>query len=223
MAYQLGIEDIEPYRWLAWVLDLLGCFAAADSEAAAVAAAPAAIRAYFAWLADHGAPPVAPAAEMTVEVAEVFHGYIGEGDYWVNALFADDRRPLTPADVDTGLCLLTYTRQDLANLVTGLSPAALAARHSAAQGASITSLLQHLAAAERWYFGNLDLAQAALPADPLIALDQVRAQTRAWLPALIGDARICEWSGEAWSARKVLRRTLWHERTHTAQIGRMLG
>ena len=223
MAYHLGVEDIEPYRWLAWVLDLPGCFAAADSEADAVAATPAAIRAYFAWLTRHGAPPAAPAAEVAVQIAEVFHGYIGEGDYWVNALFADDRRPLTPADVDTGLRLLTYTRQDLTNLVAGLSPAALAARHPAAQGASITSLLQHMATAERWYFGNLGLGQAELPADPLIALDQVRAQTRAWLPALIGDRRIWEQSGEAWSARKVLRRTLWHERTHTAQIARLLG
>src|SRR6478609_4900363 len=139
MEYHLGVEDIEPYRWLAWVLDLPGCFAAADSEADAATAAPA--------------------AEVAVQVAEVFHGYIGEGDYWVNALFADDRRPLTPADVDTGLRLLTYTRQDLTNLVAGLSPAALAARHSAVQGASITSLLQHMATAERWYFGNLGLEQ----------------------------------------------------------------
>jgi hypothetical protein len=223
MAYHLGVEDIEPYRWLAWVLDLPGCFASTDSETAAVAAAPAAIRAYFAWLAQHGAGPVAPASEVSVQVAEVFHGYIGEGDYWVNALFADDRRPLTPADVDTGLRLLTYTRQDLAGLVAGLSPAALAARHPAAQSASITSLLQHMATAERWYFGNLGLEQADLPADSLRALDYVRAQTRAWLPTLIGDGRICEWSGESWSARKVLRRTLWHERTHTAQIGRLLG
>ncbi|HET7076469.1 MAG TPA: DUF664 domain-containing protein [Chloroflexia bacterium] len=223
MEYRLGVEDIEPYRWLAWVFDLPGCFADGDSEAGAGAAAPAAIRAYFAWLARHGAPPVVPPDAVTVQVAEVFHGYIGQGDYWVNALFADDQRPLTPADVDTGLRLLTCTRQDLAALITGLSPAALAAPHSAAQNASITSLLQHMATAERWYFGNLGLEQPDLPPDPLRGLDQVRAQTRACLPTLIGDGRICEQSGEAWSARKVLRRTLWHERTHTAQIARLLG
>ena len=80
-----------------------------------------------------------------------------------------------------------------------------------------------MATAERWYFGNLDLEQAELPADPLRALDQVRAQTPAWLPTLICDGRIWEQSGEAWAVRKVLRRTLWHERTHTAQIGRLLG
>src|SRR4051812_3642497 len=134
MEYHLGVEEIEPYRWLAWVLDLPGCFAAADSEADAVAAAPAAIRAYFAWLTRHGAP-VAPADEVAVKVAEVFHGYIGEGDYWVNALFAHDRRPLSPADVDRGLRLLAYSRQDLAGLVAGLSATALAARHRAARGA----------------------------------------------------------------------------------------
>ena len=222
MEYRLGVEDIEPYRWLAWVLDLPGCFADGATEAGAVAAAPAAIRAYFAWLATHGAVPVGPPAEVTVQVAEVFHGYIGQGDYWVNALFADDRRPLTPADVDTDLRLLAYTRQDLAGLVAGLAPAALAAPHPTAQNASITSLLQHMATAERWYFANLGLEQPDLPPDPLRALDQVRAQTRAWLPTLIGDGRIWEHSGEAWSARKVLRRTLWHERTHTAQVGRLL-
>ncbi|MEK7327889.1 MAG: hypothetical protein AAB217_21800 [Chloroflexota bacterium] len=52
-------------------------------------------------------------------------------------------------------------------------------------------------------------------------LEQVRAHSRACLPKLISDTQIVTLVDEAWSARKVLRRTLWHERDHTRQIAKL--
>lgn len=41
------------------------------------------------------------------------------------------------------------------------------------------------------------------------------------IPSLVGRSDIKEKSGELWSGRKLVRRTLWHERDHTTQIGRI--
>ena len=53
MRYRLGMEDIEPDHYVAWALDLPGCFSSARSEADAVAHAPERIAGYYAWLAGH--------------------------------------------------------------------------------------------------------------------------------------------------------------------------
>jgi hypothetical protein len=50
----------------------------------------------------------------------------------------------------------------------------------------------------------------------------VRQHTRAQLPGLVGDTRIAVRADEEWSARKVLRRTLWHEQDHTGHIARLV-
>jgi hypothetical protein len=46
----------------------------------------------------------------------------------------------------------------------------------------------------------------------------VREQFAEVLPKLVGDERIVTRVSEPWSARKILRRALWHERDHTQQI-----
>jgi len=222
MRYQLGVEDMEPGHWIAWVFALPGCFASASSQDEAVADAPAEIGAYFAWLRAHEEPVPGARETIETEVVSVFHSFTSEDDYLVNAFFEADRSPLTPLDVARALDLLSYSRQDLLNLFEHSSPDRLAHPIPGEVFDSITGILMHIAQAERWYFHNIGLEQAPLPGDPLAALDLVRAQTRAWLPELIGDQRIHEWKQEQWSARKVLRRTLWHERDHTKHIRKLL-
>jgi hypothetical protein len=88
----------------------------------------------------------------------------------------------------------------------------------------VGEILAHVAQAEWWYFDRLGLAceRGAMPEDLLGRLAAVRAQTRRRLPELAGDDRVVTRAGERWSARKVLRRTLWHEQDHLGQIGRLL-
>lgn len=89
---------------------------------------------------------------------------------------------------------------------------------------SIAGVLDHIAWAEWWYFDRLNQAfpRSEMPGDPLTKLEKVRAQTRARLPKLVGDAQVVERVGEQWSARQVLRRTLWHERDHIEQIKELM-
>ncbi len=218
MLYHLGVEDIEPDHWVAWVFELPGCFASGQAQEDAIGTAPASIVAYFDWLAKYGHTMSGGGDTIETEIVSVFHSFISEGDYIVNAFFDDDRRPLTENDVEQALRLLDCTRQDLLAVLQDRTSDSLTQPIPGEVQGSIHGILRHIALAERWYFGNIGLDQGAIAENPLIALDQVRERTRTWLPSLVGDSRILEWSRELWSARKVLRRTLWHERDHAQHI-----
>jgi predicted RNase H-like HicB family nuclease len=218
MIYRVAVEDIEPDHWVGWVLDLPGCFSAASSEAEAITQAPAAIDAYYAWLARHDTALPVAAGPAEVRVAEIFYAFSrpDEPDYLVNAFFADDRRPLSYWEVAGGLRLLAWTRQELEQVIRQATPEQLAG--------SAGGLLNHISTAENWYFSRLGLAldRERLPAGPVERLVAVRDNSRSQLGQLTGDERVTQLKGEQWSARKVLRRTLWHEQDHTRQLRRLL-
>jgi predicted RNase H-like HicB family nuclease len=218
MIYRVSVEDIEPDHWLGWVLDLPGCFSAAASEAEAVSRIPATIAAYYGWLARHDTTLPIAAGPVEVKVVETFHAFPDPDDptYLVNAFFEDDRRPLSYWDVTVALRLLDWMRQELQQVLRPATSEQLAG--------PIGKLVKHIANAENWYFSRLDLGldPSQLPPDPVERLDAVRANARSHLIHLIGDERLTLHSSEQWSARKILRRTLWHERDHTRQLRQLL-
>jgi hypothetical protein len=79
--------------------------------------------------------------------------------------------------------------------------------------------------AEWWYLDRLGLAfaQKDVPDEPVDRLEKVRNHLVMALPGLVGDDRVVTPNGEGWSARKLVRRALWHERDHTHQIARLAG
>lgn len=218
---------MEPDHWIAYALDLPGCFSSAATPEEAVRQAPERIAAHLVWRAEHDCSfPVAD-GPIGVDVVETFTAFPSSADpaYIVNAFFADDQRPLANWEIRMGLQVLDWTRQDLRAVIQSIPvvrrsspPPRPAARETPAD------LLRHIADAENWYFSQLGLALAAdqIPLDPPARLDTVRANIRQQLPALAGDDRITTSHDERWSARKILRRTLWHERDHTRQITCML-
>ena len=94
---------------------------------------------------------------------------------------------------------------------------------------SIEGVLRHVAAAERWYltrilnsstlthFKPLKSIWARLDAVRALALERLAELSEAELSAVVADK-----SGELWSARKVFRRCLEHEREHTDHISKVL-
>jgi predicted RNase H-like HicB family nuclease len=218
VLYQIGLEDVEPDHWVAWVFALPGCYTSAASPAEAVATTPTAIAGHKLWLERQGHGVQGADQAVEIELVEVFHSFLVDGDYRVNAFFEEDRPPLTRDEVEHASWLLARSREEL---LASARPVILTQPGDAVPidvHESIRAILAHVAGAERWYFQNLSLGQPSLVDDPLVALDQVRAQTRACVAALVGDGRICVVRGEQWSARKALRRTLWHERDHVRQI-----
>jgi hypothetical protein len=142
----------------------------------------------------------------------------------VNAFYEDDRRPLTYWDVEVVLRLSRWTRQDLMQVLGTATSEQLHQTLVNEVRGSILGVVEHVAIAENWYWGQLGLGlqRAGLPASPLERLQAVRVNTCDRLVQLIGREEITENSGELWSGRKVVRRTLWHERAHTGQIARLL-
>lgn len=152
-------------------------------------------------------------------VAEVVRSWIYEQDYEVNAFFASDRPPLTEDEVEEISRILHATRQDLEAELTGISDEAMTAELPDERW-TILGILDHVATAEQWYFDRMGLALSTsqLPADPSTRLAKVRDHTLANLTALAARKGVATLSGETWSARKVMRRTVWHERDHTEHI-----
>lgn len=209
---RLAVEDIEPGNWVAWALELPGCYASGPTAEVAVEGADAAIRSW------HGRLGLRAAELAGIEVVERFASFLSAPDYRVNAFFADDARALAADEVDLGLRMLEITRVELRAAALGTTPT------SEPTGGETARILEHVARAEWWYLTRLGLASGdeALPAEPLAKAEAVRAMTRAALPELVGDGRVVELRGERWSARKLLRRALWHEQDHTAEMARAI-
>jgi len=226
MRCRVAVEDIEPGHYVAWVLDLPGCFSSAPTEEKAVTCVPDRVADYFSWLSRHDPSLSVSRGPFEVEVVEVFCAFPSQEDpdYLVNAFFEDDRRPLGYWEVEGALRLLGWSRQDLLAAVQPLSHERLHRPIPGQVHASIAGILEHVAGAENWYLGQLDRAldRSALAGDPLARLGAVRTHARAQLVGLIGEDRIVQNLGESWSARKVLRRMLWHERDHTQHIAQLV-
>jgi len=226
MHIRLGVEDMEPNHWIAWALDLPACYSSATTIADAVAHAPQKIAEYFSWLLGHDRLMLIINEPIEVEVVETFHSFVSseDPDYIVNAFFEDDHRPWGYWDDEIALRLLDWTRQDLLGVIHSTTQDQLTKAITGEVRGSITGILNHIAIAENWYFNQLGygLERAQLPSDALEKLKVVRANTREQLVKLIGDERITKNCDELWSARKIVRRTLWHERDHTQQSRQLL-
>lgn len=227
MQYTMGVEEIERGRWLGWVFELPGCTVPAASVDEAKAHAPDYAVAYVAWQASHGETlgPLFDSAPIEVKVTEVLRAPPG-GDGLGNsrAFFDDDRLPLKSDEVDEALGTLSHTRQELLALIRPLRAETLEAPIAGEVRGSIASILEHLAWAEWWYCDRLGIAfnREEMPDDPRAKLDHVRAWTRARLRELVGERRIFDQIGEQWSARKLVRRTVWHELDHITHISQLL-
>ncbi len=217
---------MEPRHWIAWAINLPACFSSATTAADAVAHAPQKITEYFSWLLAHNNLLPAANEPIEVEVIETFNSFTSSEDpeYIVNAFFDDDRRPLGYWDVEIALQLLNWTRQDLLGVIQSITQEQLVKEIPGEKRGSFIGILNHIATAENWYFNQLDcgVERGRFPNNPLEKIATVRANTQEQLVKLIGDKRITKNCDELWSARKIMRRTLWHERDHAQQIVQLL-
>ncbi len=216
MPYVVCAEEVED-RWVAHVPDLPGCFTSDKERDAAISAVPAAVQQYVAWCSGHGLHVSGISGPMVVD--EVIRSWMYEDDYEVNAFFAADRPPLLSDELSELELLLSATRADLERAIDGLDEEALL-KDFAGERWPIAGILGHLAGSEWWYLDRLGLAfsRADLPEDPFDRLNAVREHLLASLPSLPKRLGVVTLGGETWSARKVMRRTFWHERDHTQHI-----
>ena len=216
MPYVVCAEEMDG-RWIAHMPDLPGCYATAVEREAAIAAAPKAVEEYVGWCGRHGIRVSGVSPPMVV--SEVVRAWLYEPEYEVNAFFAADRPPLAADELAGMQRLLAASRRDLLEALDGLADDDLQ-RLIPGERWPIGGVVQHVATSELWYLDRLGLAFSRddLSPEPLDAIRQVRQRHLAMLTALSGQTGVVVLGGEVWSARKVLRRTLWHERDHTQHI-----
>lgn len=232
MIFHVGIENNVEGRSLAWVLDHPGCFVYGSDASTALAATRNAILKYASWISEHySGPTLVDVSDIEIRVAETWDVYtidenfdIVDGvGYEVNAWFQHDWKPLTNDDIERGLKLLSWTRQDLLETVRGLSHEVL---HKGYPGErwSIGGILKHIGGAEWWYMDRLGISipKGELPSEPFERLDVVRSHFTNILPTLAGSRQVVGIDGEFWSPRKILRRAVWHERDHTIHIQKLI-
>jgi hypothetical protein len=217
-----GLEEIEPNYWVLSVFDLLGCFSTGRAEEDAVAGAERQVRRYFEWIGKKGGNPVPLEESIRVETVERFQrtAWPNDPSRYIKAFFQDDARPLRAWDIDVGLRLLDWSRQDLLRLAGALLPDSLVRIENEPSWKTLDGLLGHLWESENGILGALgttmDLVE--MQSDPVGRMQAVRSKLRALLPQWEDKALEREVMGEKWSPRKVLRRALWHEWDHIQQL-----
>jgi uncharacterized damage-inducible protein DinB len=233
MLFHVGIENNnEGFRSIAWALEHPGCYAYGKDADAALAAFPAALRAYSGWINKHE-PSWLHVQNVESSVDGVWNNYAvndkfelvepGEDGIAVESWFQYDWKPLTAEEIEQALKLLTWSRADLLKTIEGMSAEKLDQTYPGERW-SINGILRHVGSAEWWYMDRLGRAfpKAELPKTHMERLEKVRRAFSELLPQLEGVKQVAGSEGEFWSPRKALRRALWHERDHTEHIHKLI-
>lgn len=188
------------------------------------------VRAYAAWLRTRGERVSARGPLRVVEVVTGMDPWVAGG---VNALFGPDRAPATRADVARCVRRMAWNREETLAIAARV-PRRAWRRTWTGEPRTIADTLAHIANAEIWYLTRIGVEAADLPADPLERLAAARGAVVRSLGGLTVEqrkrvfvpTRYCSPRQrrlrEAWTARKVLRRLLEHERQHARYMRRLL-
>ena len=234
MIFQAGVENNNEGRSIAWALEHPGCFAYGMNVDGALVNLETALSRYAGWILRHDTRTWLSFADTEVEI--VVNGvwdvyYINDNldkatevdGFSVESFFPYDWKPLTALEIKHGLALLAWSREDLLKPVQGLSQEKRDAEYVGERW-SINGILGHVGGATWWYLERLGLAfpHEELPEDVQTRFEKVHDYFASLLPKLEGLKQVVGVEGELWSPRKVLRRTLWHERDHTDHIRKLI-
>ena len=229
MHIRIGIENNIEGRTLAWALDYPGCFAYGMDEAEALINLPRALLEYDYWIKNHTDDPWVNFTDMGMVVVEKYDTFrlgadylpapAGEG-YEINAWFIDDWRPLSMVEIEQGLMIFRWQREELLAGLTTLPPQLLE-KDFANQRWTILGIAKHVANAELWYLQRMDLVNLTrqeFPTETTARLAHTANLIEQTFPQFADKTVVRGIEGEIWSYRKILRRTLWHQRDHIEHI-----
>lgn len=214
------------------VQDLPGCYSRAPTFDEAVRKVPNKIREFLDWLRIHGESIEETQYDVETEISETIRGCwpVNLGDS--QALFNADLKPLNQEEVDRYLNYMSYAREDLIDLYLRVPKDALEWKPDDSTPRNIKRIAEHVGEVDLFYIERLrGRRHEEWPLNFLETTEEIR---KLRMLALSKDERNCSvsyhqpggWTGttspEGWTARKVLRRFIWHERLHTATMKRLL-
>ncbi len=216
---------------VAFVPDCPGCWVFGCSPESALAKVRLAVTEWFDWLEKHGEHVQAEAKNFEIEVAEVLRvNYNPVEAGKPEPLFWSEIAPITRKDVARTLKLMEYSREDLLTLVSNLSDKVLDWLPSG-KPRTIRNCLRHIAYVEPWYITRLDVElPVSYPRDIFkllnhtrkIVIDYLKSMPRGKMRGVFQPKKDKSPICNLWTARKVLRRLVDHERLHTRYIVNVL-
>lgn len=219
MTLAVCMEKMED-RWIAYINNLPGCFASHEQREEALALLPQAIQEYIDWCRWNGVAITGIDAGEPLQVQEIVQEWFYPDGTAVNAFFAADSQPLSSAESSMAAALLDWTRADLLKAVDGLATDVM--DRPVVGEWNISGIFHHTVRSDWWYLRALDLIpewkEAPIHEGLAAALEWTHAYYLSALPGLVGSKDILQKTGEIWTARKMLRRALWHRRDHTSHI-----
>ncbi|MDQ7793050.1 MAG: type II toxin-antitoxin system HicB family antitoxin [bacterium] len=232
MLCRVYLDGAPDGPWMGHVLDQTGCIWLGATREEVLANAPVAIKEFFAWLRKHGEPGVSPPASVAVQVEETQEvPGLGQSGAAVG-FFEPDRGPATDDDIATTVRRLGYARRDLLEAVAGLGPEDLD-RKPKRNKRTVRQNLIHVRNCHGFYLSRvlgMKGAEAALPMpwpeDTFASLAWVMERSVEALLDLPGSLRSgvfpARKPAEDWTARKMLRRFVEHEREHVEVVRRTI-
>jgi predicted RNase H-like HicB family nuclease/uncharacterized damage-inducible protein DinB len=198
-------ETLKEGGYLAHIPAIPGCVGRGLTKKEAVARCGETLRSYLALLIHAGVSGV-PRETDKVELEVHDCG---------SHIFQSDYNPLMPNETEQLTQWMEVSRDELLEAVSELPLEALDWKPNP-NVYSIREILGHIANADWWYVQRLK----HWPADTFERLAATREMLTTGLRNLSDDerSRVTVHYGEEWTARKVARRALEHEREHLAQI-----
>jgi hypothetical protein len=231
MIIRIGIDKGFENKVVAYALDYPGCFAYGMDETEALLRLPQALLNYEVWIKDHTEDCWVNFTEMDLRVTDVMDSFVINEESHpelagveVNAFFEDDLKLVTEIEVERALLVFTWQRDELYGGISTLSQEVLEKQYPD-QRWNILGILKHIANAENWYLSRLgysNLRKDQLPEQPLARLEMMQDAISTEFRQFPGDNRVLNIDGETWSCRKILRRTLWHQRDHIEHIKQLV-
>ncbi len=214
----------------AFVPEYPGCWVFGHTPRSALRKVKVAVDEWCKWMEKHG-ERISSASGFEVEIAEMLRvNYNPVEAGKPEPLFWSETLPVSKKDVTRTIRLMEYSRKDLLDLVSNLNYGCLV-WHPKNKPRSIENCLRHIAYVEPWYITRLNVdLPCRYPRNVFkmldytrdIVIDFLRDFPREKMKGIFQPEKDPSPVCNLWTARKVLRRLVDHERLHTKYIEKLL-
>jgi predicted RNase H-like HicB family nuclease/uncharacterized damage-inducible protein DinB len=223
--------EVGPQATGAFVPDCPGCWVFGRTKKRALHKVRIAVVEWFKWLKKHGGKISHLSNELEIEIAEMLqvdYNPVKAGK--PEPLFWSEVLPVKREDIKRTIQMMDYSRKDLLDLVSNLTAKQLSFKPPN-EPRTIRNCLKHIAIVEPWYITRLNInLPENYPKDVFEFLDHTRELVVNSLRNLAKEKmrgvfqpnKYKSPTCDLWTARKVLRRLVDHERLHTQYIQKVL-
>ncbi len=224
--------EVSPQATSAFVPDRPGCWVFGRTKESAIEKVRIAVTKWIEWLKRHGESVPELGTDVEIEVAEMLlvdYNPVEAGK--PEPLFWSEVTRVGRDDIERTIHFMEYSRKDLLSFMFNVTEECLD-WEPPDKPRTIRNCLEHIAYVEPWYITrlNIDLPEdypgdvfELLNATRNIVIDMLRNFPEQKMKGVFQPNKDKSPTCDLWTARKVLRRLVDHERLHTKYIQNVLG